>query len=287
MEIKDLRFFLAVYEQGGFSRAALALNTVQSNVTLRIRHLEDELQTRLFDRTADGARPTAEGRALHDYALRILQLTRDARTALSAVKERRTLRLGSMETTAAVRLPGLLPAFHGAYPTVALSLTTGPTDMLVDKVLSGELDGAFVAGPVANSALRQSLAFTERLCLVAARDGGPPPDPADLPGKTLIVFRAGCSYRRTLEIFMEAQGGGGPVMEFGSLDGILGCVAAGMGVSLLPESVAGSHRLSGQLHCVPAPAPFAEVATCFIHLPSAANPHLAAFVAHVRAHTAA
>lgn len=284
MENRDLRFFLAVYEQRGFARAAQKLNTVQSNVTARIRKLEENLGVRLFDRGADGTVPTAAGDVLYGYALRIVGLGEAARAAVSAVEARRPLRLGAMETTAAVRLPALLSSFHAAWPAVDLSLVAGPTESLTRQTAAGELDGAFVAGPAATDVFGQIPVFVERLRLASSAARPLRADPADLNGATMIVFRQGCSYRRTFEIFLESAGiVPGRVMEFGSLDGILGCVAGGMGVSLLPESVLTAHRLAPYLAQAPAPEGMTTVATYFIYLRSGAtHPFLDAFLRHAR-----
>jgi DNA-binding transcriptional LysR family regulator len=79
------------------------------------------------------------------------------------------LAIGSMETTAAVRLPSLLARFHRRFPAVQLTLRTGTTAALVASVLDGSLDGAFVAGPIDHADLSVALAFKEELVLVSAR----------------------------------------------------------------------------------------------------------------------
>src|SRR5690349_16681320 len=103
MDAGDLRVFEAVARLGGMSRAAAELNTVQSNVTARIRHLEAELETKLFRRHARGVALTAAGERLLPYAARLGQLLAEARRA---VQDDGTpagaLRLGSLETTAAL-----------------------------------------------------------------------------------------------------------------------------------------------------------------------------------------
>lgn len=285
MDIKDFRYFLAVYEQRGFARAAQVLHTVQSNVTSRIRKLEEKLGARLFDRGADGASPTIEGNVLYGYAIRIVRLGETARAALTKVQQRGALRLGAMETTAAVRLPALLSPFHAACPAVDLSLITGPTSMLTQLVLAGELDGAFVAGPVPGDLFGQSPIFVERLCLVSSAAHPVAPTAEEMNGVTMIVFRTGCSYRQAFEIFLESSGTvAGRVMEFGSLDGILGCVASGMGVAVLPESVLASHRLSPMLARRPLPDGISVVGTYFVYLRSGVtHPFLETFLSHVRA----
>jgi DNA-binding transcriptional LysR family regulator len=146
-----------------------------------------------------------------------------------------------METTAAVRLPSVLARYHAAYPSVQLALRTGPTASLVAAVLDGELEAAFVAGPIDHPDLAVETAFEEELVLVtsdcwtslAALRAGTPES-----GPTALSFRTGCSYRQRLDQALAALGWPCPMrLEFGTLDGILGCVSGGMGVTLLPRAV--------------------------------------------------
>ena len=109
MDINELKIFRAVAHKGSISRAAEELHYVQSNVTARIRQLEERLGTALFHRKSKGVALTAAGHLLLDYAERIIRLVREAEEALSDQGEPKgRLVIGSMETTTAVRLPPLL-----------------------------------------------------------------------------------------------------------------------------------------------------------------------------------
>lgn len=242
MQFSDLSTFSAVARCGGITRAATELGTVQSNVTNRIKALEAEVGAPLFERHSRGMTLTGAGRRLLPYVTRLAALSREA---MDATRDdgvaKGTLAIGSMETTAAVRLPTLLARFHRAFPAVQLTLRTGPTAALVAAVLDGSLDGAFVAGPIDHPDLTIASAFKEELVLVTARrwtslaalrKGTPE------VGPTALVFRTGCSYRQRLEqILAEFGWPCAARLEFGTLDGIIGCVAANVGITLLPRSV--------------------------------------------------
>src|SRR5689334_8979402 len=149
MELSDIQTFAAVARAGGITRAAEELNTVQSNVTQRVKALEAEIGTALFERHSRGMTLTGAGKRLLPYAQRMAALSREALLAARDDGEPKgPLAIGSMETTAAVRLPALLADFHRRFPAVTLSLRTAPTADLVTFVLDGTLDGAFVAGPI-------------------------------------------------------------------------------------------------------------------------------------------
>src|SRR6201995_2795780 len=128
MELSDLLTFSAVPRLGGITRAADELNTVQSNVTQRIKALEAEIGTALFERHSRGMTLTGAGRRLLPYAQKVAALSREALLAARDDGDAKgPLAIGAMETTAAVRLPTLLADFHRRFPAVRLSLRTSPT----------------------------------------------------------------------------------------------------------------------------------------------------------------
>ena len=244
MELRHLRMFCAVAEYGSFTAAAEKIHNVQSNVTMRIKELEAELNQQLFIRQKNGVILTSAGQIFLGYAQRILQLTDESRNALlDNASPRGVLRLGSMETTAAIRLPKVLAKYHEKYPQVQLSLMTGTTNELIKAVESHRLDGAFVGGFHQSASLHQEDIFHEELVLVSGVEfDSLSALIGQLSRQTVLVFRTGCFYRSTLEHWFYQTGViPGQVMELGTLDGILSCIAAGMGITLLPRSVAESH----------------------------------------------
>ena len=147
MDIADLRVFEAVARAGGMNRAAVELNTVQSNITARIKALEADIGRPLFERRPRGVALTAAGRRLLPYVVRAMRLIADARRAArDDGSPRGLLTIGSLETTAALRLTPLLAGFAANYPNVDLVLRTGTTHELVAASLDQSVDGAFVCG---------------------------------------------------------------------------------------------------------------------------------------------
>src|SRR5580692_3539238 len=165
----DLKIFEAVARLGGMNRAAAELNTVQSNITARIKALEADIGCPLFERHSRGVSLTAAGRRLLPYASRAGRLLADARRAARDDGVPHGLvTIGSLETTAALRLTPLLANYAAAYPEVDLVLRTGTTRELIADVLEGRVDGAFVCGPVAYAELREDVMFREELVMLAA-----------------------------------------------------------------------------------------------------------------------
>ena len=268
MNSVELGVFAAVAQAGSIGRAAERLNTVQSNVTQRVRALEDRLGVTLFHRSKRGVTLTTVGSRLLPYATRIAELLEEARlvTRDEAVPSG-AVRIGAMETVAAFRLPPILGTYAALYPAVEVTIDTGPTEHLIERVLRRELDAAFVSGPVAHASLSTTAVFEEELVLVTSprvscvedlrRDGR-------LAGKT-IAFKAGCSYRQRMEAFLTHEGLLGlPRMEMGTLDGMVGCVAAGIGFAILPRAVVTDAETSGRVRVHALPAEFSRSATVFV-----------------------
>jgi DNA-binding transcriptional LysR family regulator len=238
MDLVELRIFKAVAEQGGVTKAAASLHRVQSNVTTRVKQLEERLGTKLFHRQGRKLVLSSEGKVLLAYADRLLQLSSEAHAAVKGHAPHGLFRLGTLESTAATRLPPVLARYHRAYPAVRLELVTGTSGALVDRVLRGEIEAAFVAEPYPAKGLDGEHAFTEELVLVTPKGHRPVKSPKDLGERVVLAFTTGCSYRRRLESWLgRASVVAERVMEYGSYHAITACVAAGGGIAVVPRSV--------------------------------------------------
>lgn len=235
MDLADLRIFQAVVEEGGITRAAERLHRVQSNVTTRVRQLEEDLGVDLFVREGKRLHLAPAGRILADYAGRLLELSEEARAAVQDARPRGQFRIGAMESTAAVRLPGPLTDYQRRYPDVQLEITTGNPQQVARAILAGDLDAGFVAEPIADEPFEKVHAFSEELVIISSRDH---PD-LDAPGaRNVLVFEPGCPHRKRLEDWLaERDEVPARLIEIGSYLTMLGCVVVGMGIALVPRSV--------------------------------------------------
>lgn len=266
MDLSALRIFKAVAEEGSVTQAAARLHRVQSNVSARLGQLEDGLGVALFHRAGRRMLITAEGERLLSYADRLLQLAEEAQAAVAgAGRPAGVLRIGAMETTAAARLPAVLAAFHGAYPEVDLQLDTAPTDPLVQSVLNHKLDVALVAAPVEREELARQAVFEEELVLLTGHAHPPVTSPHDVARRAMLAFRTGCAYRRRLETwFAENSVPLARVSEFGTFEAIIGCVAAGMGVAVMPREIMQLRDYRGTVAMHPLPDHIARVQTLLV-----------------------
>jgi DNA-binding transcriptional LysR family regulator len=284
MDSADLRLFEAIARLGGMSRAAAELNTVQSNVTARIRLLEEKLGLPLFERHSRGVTLTPAGRRLLPYAQQITSLIKEAvRVVRDDSTPQGPLLVGSLETTAAIHLSTLLADYVGKWPAVDLILRTGTSWELVEQVVSRALEGAFVCGPVDHPDLLAETIFEEELVVLTSPKVT---QLAWLPGLAdvrIVVLRASCSYRQKLETLLEQRGITGlRRLEFGTLEAVIGCVAAGLGVTLLPRRMI-AHHWQDKVAIHDLPRDQARVETQFIRRRDAyASRALEAFIAEAR-----
>ncbi|MBM95868.1 MAG: transcriptional regulator [Oceanospirillaceae bacterium] len=266
MEIQALKTFLAVVEEGGILSAASRLNTVQSNVTTRIKRLEEEVGTQLFYRQGRKLTLSPSGKVLLGYTREILQLTSQAGMALRQVGEQvGEFRVGSMESFAALRLPPTLKGLREVHSGLRLHIETNTSTDLIKRVLEHKLDCAFVGGPVDHPDLLATHVLTEELVLVYSKD-------TQYQNIPLIIFRDGCSYRqRALNWRQESGHNCRGIMEFGTLDGMLGCVAMGLGCTLMPRAVVTNSRYHNDFHIETIEPHLAEIPTLLIRHKNAAS----------------
>lgn len=238
IDLDSLEIFRAVVQEGGVIRAASKLNRVQSNVTTRIKQLEQRLGRTLFRKQGRGLVLSPEGELLLSYAQRLFRLADEAENELRSGRAMGVFRIGSLESTAGSRLAPLLSRFHRLHPGVEVELATGTTGALLQRVANFELEAAFVSEPFTPGSLSSRKVFEEELVLVTGKDVAEVRRAADLAGMTLIAFANGCSYRKRVEDWLGASA----VMprrtlEFGSYQAMIACVAAGTGFAIVPRSL--------------------------------------------------
>jgi DNA-binding transcriptional LysR family regulator len=266
MDTGDLKIFEAVARLGGMNRAAAELNTVQSNVTTRIKALEADIGCALFARHSRGVSLTPAGQRLLPYADRAGRLLADARRAArDDGVPHGLLTIGSLETTAALRLTPLLARYASDHPAVDLALRTGTTRELIADTLEQRVDGAFVCGPAAHPEIRSEVMFREELIMLAAPAVSSLDEALAGGAVRIVVLRAGCSYRQMLEALLARRGiAVQRQLEFGTLEAIFGCVSAGLGITMMPRALLGGVCAAARVSAHALPPADAMVETVFI-----------------------
>ncbi|MGO4789576.1 LysR family transcriptional regulator [Paenibacillus sp. 2KB_20] len=235
MELTDLKVFLRIADEGNITRAAEQLGYVQSNVTARVKKLENELGVPLFNRHSNGVTLTEKGRMFRDYACTILNLSEEA---VRAVQETPypsgSLTIGVVDTVHCGHFIKSLSDYQTMYPEVTLSLLTGSSSELIAQVLNYQLDGAFVTGNIPPKLVADYVEKDEVKLLIKSKEQPFP----DLAVTKWAVAPTGCPFRRILERWLLSEGI--PLtnmIEVSSLETQLGIVQSGLAATLLPTSV--------------------------------------------------
>ncbi len=242
MDLRQLNALLAVAEHGGFSAAARALHTVQSNVSTHVARLEKELGATLIDRAT--GRPTKEGEAVLTRAIRIRAELEAVSSDVASLGARvaGTARLGMIGTTARWLAPLLFEALEEHYPDVRMVLVDATTTSLLPRVDRGDLDLAIVNLPAESLESQTEPLFDEdRILLV------PPDHPlggrhqgracAELAGHDLLLEPVGTAFRDELDV--QAAAVGVRLKARAEVDGmrlLASLVIAGFGAAVLPAS---------------------------------------------------
>ncbi|MED1419830.1 LysR family transcriptional regulator [Bacillus smithii] len=265
IDTKDLLIFQTVARTGSFSKAAQELCYVQSNITGRIHKLEEQFKTTLFHRHGRGVILTSTGKTLLSYVGQILNLLNESQRMIQDEENTSgSLSIGATDITTAVRIPSIISDFHDHYPDVHLSLKTGYTKKLVDSVLKYEIDGAFITGPIDHPEIFSEVMVDEKVVLIHSFKEQMK-SISDLCGKTLLVFGHGCTYRLMLENCLQENGIiPSNKIEFGTIEGMLGCVKAGLGATVVPEIIYQQLKDEKQIFCCPLPEKYSKVQTVFI-----------------------
>ncbi|MGE7915108.1 LysR family transcriptional regulator [Lysinibacillus xylanilyticus] len=267
MNINDLTIFRTVVQTGSFSKAAAELNYTQSNISMKIQNLEAMYGTTFFYRGHRGIRLTPKGEQFYEIVLKMLHLYEKSFEILDDTeKNSGLLRIGSMETTAALHLPALLGTFHKAHEQIDITILTSPSLQNIERLENYELDGAFVVGPVYKENILAKEFICEELVVITSNKHRRFDSLRDLEDSTFITFPNGCSYRTILEHWLHEDGVRPQKrMEFGTLDGIIGCVAAGLGVTLLPRAIAQRYMETQSLSLHILSTKQAQIPTWFIY----------------------
>lgn len=279
VEFSHLQTFVTVADLGSITHAAGRLACVQSNITARVKQLEEHLGERLFVRSRRGVALTEAGTRLYPKARDILDRIVALRAPDLGNAASGTFRLGVVETVASLELPGILASLRRGYPDLLVELSTGTTQDLLRSIRDLRIDVAIVSGPLGDRTIAGFSVRTDQLVLVSSAADDMPAIRRNRPAPALYVYKAGCAFRAALEGWLRSQNAApASVNELGTLDGILAHVAAGNGCTALPRSILASHRLRGALRTSPIPGSFGKIQTSIAYLKdTAASPRLKAF----------
>jgi DNA-binding transcriptional LysR family regulator len=256
MDIRQLEYFLAIVDHGGFNRAASALYLSQPSLSQAVQALERDLGSSLFHRIGRRAVLTEAGTALIEPARAAVRSLATARASVAAVHELREGRLdiAAMPSQAVEPLTTMISAFSGRHPGVSVNIRAAFTSRdVVDMVRTGtaELGLLATSGPLTDREVISHAVGEQRFVLVVPPDGPFPADRsvacAELAGQRLIVGQRGTGMRAYVDGLRERGIGFAIAVETEHRVAILPLVLAGVGLAVVTESWRTTAELAGAL----------------------------------------
>jgi LysR family hydrogen peroxide-inducible transcriptional activator len=242
MEFHQLRYVCAIAETGSFSRAAERCHVAQPSLSQQVLKLEEDLGAKLFDRLGRSVRLTEAGRAFLPHARSILHQMEAARTG---VEDKRTdvrgsVTVGVIPTIAPYLMPQSVAAFSKKYPDAKLRILEETTPILVEGLRNLSIDVAILALPLRHKEFQMYPLRTEPLYAALTRDhpraGAKNLSLRELRGEQFVMLRDGHCFRDlSVAACTRAKVNPRIAFESGQFSSLLGMVAAGVGVSLVPE----------------------------------------------------
>ena len=244
MDLKQIRYFVAVYEEGSFSKAALREHSSQPGISLHIQHLETELGLKFFERTGRGVVPSAAGAKFYKCCLDILAATKSARQSMMdlAGSVAGAINIGLPPSFCKAALPSMLGAYAAAYPHVDLRIAEAYSGTLTDWVVAGELEAAIVTDPPSHLNLEITPFRREPLFLVRRAGSASKTGRKGRKAKrtasslNLVLPSARHSLRRSIEELRYRVPEIGRIIEIDGLTATVELVCRSDWVTFLPVS---------------------------------------------------
>jgi DNA-binding transcriptional LysR family regulator len=258
MEFMQLEHFIAVCDEGTFTRAAERVFRTQSAVSQSIKRLEEETGTRLLARGVHDVTPTDAGKVVLDYARRIVKLRDESTRQVEALKnlDAGSLALGAHEAAAMYLLPGPLKQYLQAFPDIRLGIYRSRLEEIPSQILDRELDLGFVKEEPAVHGLDVIQVHTDEMVLIAhpqhrlTRCGSV--QIQDL-GRESFVFHHHCAAtsRSILKLFEQYSTPFRIVAELWSFENVKSFVCEGVGLAIVPRIIAEAELREGRLVEIP------------------------------------
>lgn len=243
MNIRQLRYFLAVAQELNFTRAAEKVGIAQPPLSQQILGLEQELGTQLFTRENRRVRLTAAGEVLIDYAHRVINAAAAAEAAVKMVERgaRASIRVGAIYSAIYSFLPGMLRYFNSRVPNAEVNLSEMTIAQQIEGLNEGAIEIGLLRGPIHQRDLRTEILYRERLVVAlpsgSADEFGEAVSISDVAAQPLIAVARGPTRGysdRVLDVFDAHDLTPNVAHEVSDMHTAVCLVAAGMGVSIVP-----------------------------------------------------
>jgi DNA-binding transcriptional LysR family regulator len=266
MNTNDLNLFEAVAHHGSFTKAAEAMFTVQSNVTARIKNLEEEFGVPLFNRTNRKVELTAAGETLMRYSKQLNHLIDEAKRSIGKNEViKGQIKIGTLETMMAIKGPELVNELALKFPYIDLEFKSAMRSTLISDVMNYRLDAAFVPAPLDIPELEQFKVKDEEIVAVVPADCKNLDELLKRSPLKAIVFDQGCVFRARLDSWLVSKG----VSQYhktvmNSIEGVVNFIESGIGFSFLPYDIISNFYGNRKIKTFPIPKELSMMRTLLV-----------------------
>lgn len=230
MEVQQLKFFVTVANEQNLTRASVLLHTVQSNVTAKIKQLETELGRTLFERSKKGMFLTEHGEMLLPHAQKIIEKEHDIKQLMANdTIPSGSLAIACLDTFARLYLGRVIPAYVKRFKEVNLELQTGFNTELTQLLADGKADLIGIVGEPRKKNQELVAQFSDQLILMSKDK--------NIEDQPILIMSKECVFGQTLDTYFDHKR---KVLKITSIESIINSIAAGIGISLLPEKLVDS-----------------------------------------------
>lgn len=243
MESALLKIFVAVANEKTISLGAQALGFTQSNVTLRIKQLEKTLGYSLFHRVPSGVILTKEGEKLYPMAIEIVKKVEEAQLKMKNINHQETLRIGSGQANAGIRLLPFMKKLNKKYPNMQIELYANANPQLLERLLTYKLDLTFITGNPNHKDIIVLNKFNDDMYMIESKEKN--------SENCLIGYKNDSSHYKYLVNYTKEKGN----LDFKSIiienyEVILGCVEAGMGKAFLSKKIIDKYGYTNKINLI-------------------------------------
>ena len=242
MDVRDLQVFLSVAKHLNYTRAAEEVNLSQPSVAVRMRQLERDLGSKLFEQLGKKVALTEAGQLLIPYATRVIAILEDVRHAVGELKglERGSLRIGASTTPGMYLVPQTIAHFKNRYPRVEVHLAVRDTRQIEEGVIQNEFDFGFVGGHLAGDEVDVFPWLTDQIVLVVAPKHRlvqkKSVKPHDLRKEKFIIREPGSATRAAILTHLQKRDVEmNTIMEMENPESVKKAVQSGLGIAFISK----------------------------------------------------
>lgn len=289
MDLKQLNTFLVLSKIRNYTRTADALGYAQSSISAQIQQLEQELNTKLFDRIGKSVYLTASGELLLEYAVEMLALTSNIKAKIDCdhLSDGQII-IGVSESLCIFKLPAIIESFTAAHPNIKLQLILTDNNQVVQQLNDNIFDVALTIGNSLEHASIALLLKKQEEILVLSGPTHPLASKAnitvqDFSNQTFILTSPGCNYRAAFEYDLQSNGVPYQIsLEAGSVQAIKEMAVSGLGLCVLPRLAVLKELSDNQLSVIPYTNNYKIHVQLFCHNSKWISPYLSDFIEIVK-----